>query len=123
MPSRGDGGRQRAHLRVGDLRVGGQFGHPLRRVHELDDPGPVVGQRVVDGLAAQGRDELLVGLLCARGRHAVGDVQPGQRRDAVDAAVGAVGEPVPADVLQEAELHVRPRLDVLGDVVEVVPPA
>ena len=103
-----------------DLGVAGQLAHPLGRVDELDHPRPVVGQRVVDGLPAERGDVLLVGRLRHRRRHAVGGVEPRQRRHRVDAAVVPLDEPLPARRLEVGELHVAPRLDVLGDVVEVL---
>ena len=70
-PLLGGRGRERAHVGAEDLGIGGELGHPLRCVHELDDPRPVVGERVVDGLASERGHELLVGLLRERRRHSV----------------------------------------------------
>jgi len=64
-------GRQIAHVRVGDVGVGAQLQQPLGRVEQLDQPRPMRREGMVHRLAAQGGVELLVGLLCARRRHAV----------------------------------------------------
>ena len=74
----------------------------------------------MNGLAAEGLEELLVGRLGLGRGHAVGRVQAGQRGDGIDAGVRTLDETVPAALLQIGELHVAPRLDVLGHVVAVL---
>ena len=79
-------------VRMSGLVISGSFeqlDHALGRLEHLDHARPVVGQRVVHRLAAQRGEELLVGLLRQRRGHAVGGVQPRQRRDRVDAALAA----------------------------------
>ena len=71
-------------------------------------------------LGGQGVVEALVGGLGQRRGHALGGVEPRQRRGAVDARVGAVDEALPADLLQIRELEIGPGLDVLGDPVAVL---
>ena len=83
----GHGGRDAAHLRTGDLGIVDQLLDALGGLDHLDHARPVVGQRVVHGLAAQGLEELLVGGLRLGRGHAVGGVEAGQRRDRVDARV------------------------------------
>ena len=92
----------------------------LGGVEQLDQPGPVGGQGVMDRLAAQGLVELLVLGLGQRGGHAVGGVQSRQRRGLVDARVDAVDQPLPADLLQIGEFQVGPGLDPLGDVLLII---
>ena len=103
-----------------DLRVFEELDHSLGRLEGFDEPGPVEGQRVVDGFAAQDLVHPVVVDLGPGRLHAVGGVEPGQRGDPVDAAVVALDESFPADLLQEGELDVGPGLDVLGDVVEII---
>ena len=112
--------RQLPDDRAQDLGVVRQGLDGLGGLQGLDEPRPVRGQRAVHGLAAQDLEELLVVRLRQRRRHAVGHVEPRERRHAVEAAVRAVHEALPARRLEERELDVRPRLDVLGDVLEVV---
>ena len=117
-------GRRRGgqHAVVADVisRIGRQFHPALGGVEQLDQPRPVGGQAVVDRFAAQRFVELLVLGLRQRRGHAVGGVQPRQRRGLVDARILAVDEALPADLLEVRELEVGPRLDALGDVVAVV---
>ena len=70
----GGRGRERANVGAEDLGVGRELGHPLRCVHELDDPRPVVGERVVDGPASERGYEFLIGLLGKRRRHSFAGV-------------------------------------------------
>ena len=116
----GHAGRDPPHFRAGDLGIVDKLLDALGGIDHLDDARPVVGQGVVDGLAAQGLVELLVGGLGLGRGHAVGGVQARQRADRVDAGVRAFDEALPAARLEEGELHVAPRLDVLGHVVAVL---
>ncbi len=43
-------GDHHAHIRVGDFRVLAQFQHPFGGVEQLDQPRPVGGQAMMDGL-------------------------------------------------------------------------
>ena len=78
------------------------------------------GQRRLDRLAAQRVVESLVFSVGQRRGHALGGVQSRQRRGPVDARLDAVGEAVPAHLLQVGKLQVRPRLDAFGDEVAIV---
>ena len=109
-----------ADVGAGDVRVGGQLERALGRVEQFDQARPVGRQRRVDRLAAERLVEALVLGLRQRRRHAVGGVETRQRRGPVDARVLAVDEALPADRLEVRVDEVAVRLDVLGDVVEVV---
>ena len=78
------------------------------------------GQRGVHRLAAQRVVKALVLGLGQRRGHPVGGVQPAERRGAIDPAVRAVDKALPADLLEVGEFEIGPRLDVLGDHVQVL---
>lgn len=104
----------------GDVGVGGQFHPALGRVEELDQPGPVGRQSLMDGLPAQGFVHPVVFLVGQGCGHAVGDVEARERCRFVDAALGAVDEALPADFAEDGELEVGPWLDVFDEMLEVV---
>src|SRR5450756_1746328 len=109
-----------AHVGVDDLGVSGQLVGALGCVQQLHKARPVRRQGGVHRLAAQRGEVTLVLLLSERGGHAVGSVEAAERRGAVDAGVLAVDEAFPADALEVRVHEVAVRLDVLGDVRQVV---
>ena len=110
--------------RTSGLAISGVVGeilHDLGGLERLDRPGPVQRERVVDRLAAERCVHLLVVFLRPWRGHAVGHVEARQRRHAIQAAVLAVDEPLPARLLEERVRDIGPGLDVLGEILQVVP--
>jgi len=70
--------------------------------------------------SAQRAEVLFVRLLGKWRGHPIGRIQPRQRGDAIDTAILAVDKSLPPDVLQIAELNVTPRLDVFGDMIQIL---
>ena len=70
----------------------------LRRVEQLYQARPMVGQRMVARLAAEGGVHAFVLGLGERGGHPLGDIQPGEGGDPVDAALRTVDKTLPAGI-------------------------
>jgi len=96
--------RDSAHVRIGDLGILSQLEHPLTGKEHLDQARPVSGQCGVHGLGPHIVVELFVCFLRQGGSHAIGRVEPSQRGGTIDAAIRAVSQPLPADLLQVREL-------------------
>ena len=111
--------RNLAELRSGDLGVARQLDPSLGRVKKLDDPRPMRGQGLMDRLAAQCFVHPVVFLVRQGSGHPIGNVEAGQRSGLVDPASGALHQTLPADLLQNRELQIRPGLHVLFNMVQV----
>lgn len=111
--------RNLAHGGTEDLRVGGQLLHPLGRIEQLNETGPVHGQCMVDRFAAQGVVKPFVCLLRQGRGHPVCGVQPRQGRHGEDAAVRPIFKAGPPDVFQVTELDITPRFNMFGDVIQI----
>ncbi len=77
-------------------------------------------QGLVNRFAAQRVVKAFVLGLGQRRGHAIGGVEPAERGGTIDAAVGAIDESLPADLLEVGEFEIGPRLHVLGHHIQVL---